>query len=117
MNKIMAFLGGAGIVLALAFVAVPVAKADTNILVDRNLMIGSNGANVVVLQGLLSELGYLNIPINVSMGFFGTLTQSALGRYQSSRNVSPSVGYFGPMTKMAMHEQFASRGWLAGLGW
>ena len=88
-----------------------------NILVDQDMSIGSTGQGVVVLQGLLSESGYLTVPAGVPFGYFGSLTKSALGRYQASLNVSPSVGYFGPATKIAMHNDFSPRGWLGILGW
>jgi len=121
MNKIkktFSFIVGTSLALALVSVtAIPFAQADTNILVGSNLTIGSTGQNVVVLQGLLSELGYLNIPAGISMGYFGSMTKSSLARYQQAQNVTPSVGYFGPVTKVAMHKDFSSHNWLALLGW
>ncbi|MDD5152841.1 MAG: peptidoglycan-binding protein [Candidatus Pacebacteria bacterium] len=99
-------------------VSVPQAKAaENNILVGSNLTIGSTGQNVVVLQGLMSELGYLDIPLGVSMGYYGTMTKNAVARYQAAQLVSPAVGYFGPITKNAMQTQFASHNWLTILGW
>ncbi|MBI5134390.1 MAG: peptidoglycan-binding protein [Candidatus Taylorbacteria bacterium] len=103
--------------LALIFIAAPAAHADTNILAGNDLTVGATGQGVVVLQGLLSEMGYLNIPSSVPMGYFGSLTKSALARYQTSESVSPAVGYFGPVTKIRMHQQFASHNWLTMMGW
>ena len=112
---------GASVLMALAFVvsiAAPSAMAQTqNILVGQNMSIGSTGDGVVVLQGLLSEFGYLSVPSSVPFGYFGALTASALGRYQASLNITPTVGYFGPTTKIAMHDDFSPRGWLSLLGW
>ncbi|MFA6601841.1 MAG: peptidoglycan-binding domain-containing protein [Candidatus Paceibacterota bacterium] len=109
---------GAGLAFTLAFVVgVPQARAESNILVSNNLTVGSTGQNVVVLQGILSELGYMNIPFNIPFGYFGPATRDALARYQASQGVSPAVGYFGSVTKIAMHQQFSSRGWLTLLGW
>lgn len=104
---------------ALFFVSVPSVYAYTspNILVGQDLTLGSTGQNVVMLQGLMSELGYLNVPKGVPFGYYGTLTKNAVSNYQSSRNVSPSVGYYGPMTKSSMHSDFSSHGWLSLLGW
>ncbi len=115
-------LVGASLVLALAIVFVfptKTAKASefTNILVGQDLTLGSRGENVVVLQGLLSELGYLNVPMGIPFGYYGTLTKNAVANYQSAKFVSPAVGYYGPRTKTAMHSEFASRGWLNMLGW
>lgn len=88
-----------------------------NILVDQNLTVGQTNQNVVVLQGLLSELGYLKVPAGIPFGYYGSLTKDAVARYQASMNVTPAVGYFGPLTKIAMHGDFTSRGYLRILGW
>jgi peptidoglycan hydrolase-like protein with peptidoglycan-binding domain len=100
------------------FVSVPQASAyEQNILVGQDLTIGSTGQSVVVLQGLLSELGYLNIPLGVPQGYFGAMTRDAVSKYQAARSVTPTAGYFGPITKVAMHQEFAAHNWLALLGW
>jgi peptidoglycan hydrolase-like protein with peptidoglycan-binding domain len=112
---------GAGLTLALAaafIVSAPQAKAaEVNIVAGQNLTIGSSGQSVIVLQGLLSEMGYLNVPAGVPFGYFGPLTQAAVGKYQSSINVAPTAGFFGSLTKVGMYNQFAPRGWLTLLGW
>ncbi len=92
------------------------AQVYPNVFVGRDLTLGSSGQDVVFLQGLLSEMGYLNVPISVPLGYFGSLTQSALAQYQAAIGVSPASGYFGSITKTAMTNAFASRGWLALLG-
>jgi len=91
--------------------------ATTNILVNENLSVGSTGQGVVALQGLLSEMGYLEVPTGVALGYYGPLTQKAVSRYQIDRRVYPSAGYFGPLTKVSMHQDFVSRGWLSLLNW
>ncbi|MEN9912880.1 MAG: trimeric autotransporter adhesin [Candidatus Parcubacteria bacterium] len=78
----------------------------------RDLSVGSRGTDVTDLQGLLSEQGYLQVPIGVPFGYFGSLTQSALSRYQASIGV-PSTGYYGPMTRARISEVFTSKGWMA----
>ncbi len=79
---------------------------------NMNLTIGSSNNDVIQLQGILSELGYLNVPAGVPLGYFGAMTKAALAQYQASLGV-PSTGYFGPMTRQQMANTFASRGWLA----
>lgn len=64
-----------------------------------DLTIGSTGASVVDLQNMLVAEGYLVMPAGVSMGYFGSLTQSALASYQAAMGISPAVGYFGPVTR------------------
>ncbi|MDP1625134.1 MAG: peptidoglycan-binding domain-containing protein [bacterium] len=80
-----------------------------------DLTIGSTGQEVVLLQGFLSELGFLVMPIGVPMGYFGELTgeltADALARYQTSVGV-PATGYFGPLTRIAVAAQFYQNGWI-----
>jgi peptidoglycan hydrolase-like protein with peptidoglycan-binding domain len=118
MNKIISVTG---VALALAFTVLVLAPkahaAEYNILANQDMAVGTTGQGVVVLQGLLSEFGYLNVPSGVPFGYYGSLTQSALARYQASLNVTPADGYFGPVTKNAMHTDFAPRGWLNLLNW
>jgi peptidoglycan hydrolase-like protein with peptidoglycan-binding domain len=119
MNKILISTGITFVFASALLVSVPQAKAAEypNITVGSNLSVGSVGQGVVVLQGLMSELGYLNVPAGIPFGYYGSLTQSAVARYQASQNVTPAVGYFGPMTKNAMRSDFAPHGWLGLLGW
>jgi len=65
----------------------------------RDLTLGSTGADVVSLQTFLVAQGNLVMPAGVSMGYFGTLTQSALASYQAANGIAPAVGYFGPITR------------------
>lgn len=113
---------GTGFVIILAavvFITAPQAKATEypNILVGPNMTLGSTGQGVVVLQGLMSEMGYLNVPMGIPFGYYGKMTQDAVSRYQSSTYVSPAVGYYGPTTKLSMYDDFARHGWLNLLGW
>jgi len=66
---------------------------------NTDLTIGSKGADVTSLQQFLVEKAYLQMPAGVSYGYFGPLTQAALGKYQASVGISPAVGYFGPITR------------------
>ena len=70
----------------------------------RNLTVGSTGDDVQVLQQYLNAQGYAvassgaGSPGNES-SYFGSLTKSALARFQAANSVSPAVGYFGPITR------------------
>lgn len=122
MNKITKFFAGVSVTSVIA-VAVLVSASHAkavelpNILVGPDLKVGSSNQNVVMLQSLLSELGFLNVPVGVPFGYYGPLTRAAVANYQARMNVSPAVGYYGPLTKMAMSSNFASRGYLRILGW
>jgi len=64
-----------------------------------DLTVGSTGAQVTALQTFLVSKGFLTMPAGVAMGYFGSLTKSALAAYQASVGISPAVGYFGPITR------------------
>jgi peptidoglycan hydrolase-like protein with peptidoglycan-binding domain len=120
MNKIKILGIGMTFVMGLVFLASASsvsAYESPNILVGQDLTLGSTGQSVVVLQGLMSELGYLNVPAGIPFGYYGTLTKNAVARYQAGMNVAPAVGYYGPVTKISMHSDFLSHGWLTLLGW
>jgi hypothetical protein len=67
----------------------------------RDLTIGSTGADVTCLQQALVAGGYLTMPTGVAMGYFGTLTQAAVSKWQAAAGVSPTAGYFGPKSRAA----------------
>lgn len=90
---------------------------EPNILIGPDLSLGSTGPHVVMLQGLLSELGYLTVPTGVPLGYYGSMTRGAVGKYQANLNVSPTAGYYGSLTKNAMRSDFRAHGWTKLLGW
>ena len=118
-RKTLAQTGLLLIIAGAMLISAPLAKAAIypNILVNQDLTLGSSNENVVVLQGLLSELGLLNVPVGIPLGYYGQLTKNAVARYQSSLGVTPAVGYYGPVTKTAMHADFSTHGYLKILGW
>ena len=50
------------------------------------------------LQTVLNADGYLTVS---PTGYFGSLTQRALAKWQADNGVTPAVGYFGPITRAA----------------
>ena len=107
----------ASVITLSAALALPISSAvaysgGPNIFTGPDMTIGSTGPYVTELQGLLSELGYLSVPQGIPLGYFGSMTQEALARYQATLGVTPAAGYFGPITKSAMSTSFASRGWV-----
>lgn len=56
----------------------------------RSLSIGAKGVDVAELQTVLIEKGFLIMPRGVSKGYFGTLTRTALVKYQVSVGLSPT---------------------------
>lgn len=71
---------------------------------DRDLTIGSTGADVMALQQFLNQNGY---PVASSgpgsagqeTDYFGLMTQAALAQWQAANNISPAAGYYGPITR------------------
>jgi hypothetical protein len=72
----------------------------------RDLTIGAQGLEVSRLQNFLRDAGFLVIPPGIGTGYFGSLTQSSLARYQNSvAQSSPNTkiernGYFGASTRL-----------------
>ncbi len=96
----------------LAFNTNTAQAAPFTLLGSPDMTLASTGYNVVELQGLLSELGYLQVPQGVPLGYFGPLTKAALGRFQLATGVYPSIGYYGTKTRQALQMYLNSRGWL-----
>jgi peptidoglycan hydrolase-like protein with peptidoglycan-binding domain len=68
----------------------------------NNLSLGSKGLEVTMMQDLLRSRGYLNTS---PTGYFGSLTKSAVIKYQSDNGITPT-GFVGPMTRGAMNKSF-----------
>ena len=64
---------------------------------DRNLFRGTKGEDVMNLQGFLFENGYYRE--GFITGYFGTLTKTAVMRFQKLNNISPVVEFVGPITR------------------
>ncbi len=80
--------------------ATPVSSATVSAYIfTSDLTIGSKGTAVVALQQILVKEGYLVMPAGVAEGYFGTLTQAALAKFQVANGISPAAGYFGPKTR------------------
>ena len=74
----------------------------------RDLSMGSRGDDVRALQVFLNNKGYLVAMTGAgSEGnettTFGSLTRTALARYQTGVGIAPAVGYFGPTTRAHVH--------------
>jgi len=65
----------------------------------RSLTMSSTGADVTCLQSYLVAQGHLVMPVGIAMGYFGSLTQAAVAKWQAANGVAPAVGYFGPISQ------------------
>ena len=63
----------------------------------RDLFRGKQGSDVTELQMYLSQNGFY--PEALITGYFGTLTQKAVMRYQKLNDIFPVAGYVGPLTR------------------
>ena len=68
-----------------------------------DLTIGSKGADVIALQDVLISKGFLTMPAGVAKGYFGTLTQGAVSKWQASAGITPAAGYVGPKSRAALN--------------
>lgn len=73
----------------------------------RSLGIGASGSDVIELQTFLEQRGLLQLPPGVVNGYFGALTASGLGMYQTSVGLS-AVGVLGPLTRVKINAELAS---------
>lgn len=64
----------------------------------RSLWLGSRGQEVVTLQTMLIERGYLKTE---ATGYFGFMTLQAVTKFQHANNISP-IGVVGPLTRKAL---------------
>ena len=63
------------------------------------LNVGSQGAEVTALQQYLAAKGFYSGPIT---GFYASLTETAVGKYQTAHGIDPA-GYVGPSTRAALN--------------
>ena len=68
------------------------------------LQVGSTGAQVILLQTLLTKLGDFNGSIT---GYYGSVTRTAVVIYQTSRGISPT-GTVGPQTRVSLNSDLSS---------
>ncbi len=79
----------------------PLAHAETCSVGMTDLTVGSTGAAVECLQKTLVAAGHLVMPAGVNYGYFGSLTQSAVAKWQTAKGIMPAAGYFGPKSRAA----------------
>ncbi len=92
------------------FVAPTFAATDSGDRIVSNSGIGSSGRAVIAIQRLLLQSGYLTIPANTNLGYFGGLTRSAVIAFQQANGIFPSSGFVGPLTREALNRLVDSSG-------
>jgi len=83
--------------------------------ITRDLTLGATGADVKQLQQFLNAQGYTVASSGAgSVGneteYFGSLTQTALGKFQAAKGISPAAGYFGPITRSYLSSMASTGG-------
>ncbi len=81
----------------------------------RDLTLGSIGADVQELQQFLNSHGAQIAASGAGSSgnestYFGSLTKSALSKWQAANGVSPASGYFGPITRAKIASMGGSTG-------
>jgi peptidoglycan hydrolase-like protein with peptidoglycan-binding domain len=85
-----------------AITAVPVVATGAQICFpfSRSLSVGVSGSDVTALQDYLGQQGYFNVS---STGYFGVLTNAAVGKWQAQNNIAAlnatGNGIFGPLSR------------------
>ncbi len=107
-DSLMAIITQLNLVIAGGTLASTPAPSVGAFTFTQNLTIGSTGNEVMQLQKFLNAKGYTVAASGAgSLGnessYFGTLTQSALAKYQAANGVVPSVGYFGVLSRASVH--------------
>lgn len=87
-----------------AYINTAKASTETNYIFNNNLTIGAKGNDVFSLQQFLIYKGFLRIV--TPTGYFGSLTKIALGKWQTSENISPAMGFFGPVSRAKINIKF-----------
>lgn len=64
---------------------------------ERDLMVGSQGEDVIALQKYLIAKGFA-IPAGPT-GYYGAQTKAAVAHWQALHNITPSIGYFGAKSR------------------
>jgi peptidoglycan hydrolase-like protein with peptidoglycan-binding domain len=86
-------------VFALSSISLTLAQTNSSSYTfTQNLTIGSSGADVIALQQLLINDGYLT-SVSTPTGYFGYGTQAALAKFQAANGISPATGYCGAKTR------------------
>lgn len=67
-----------------------------------DLTVGSHGQDVVELQNVLIEQGFLNAGLNT--GTFADLTKAAVIKYQKAHTIAPTSGFVGPLTRAELNK-------------
>ena len=88
--------------------AAPAATITASATFNRSLNVGTQGQDVAALQTALAQKGFLTMPPGVLMGIFGTVTRTAVAKYQVSEGLLPSVGFFGPQTRARLIAELES---------
>lgn len=81
-------------IVALAL-AVSVGASAEGYMFNKNLTVGSRGADVTALQTALG--------VTPATGYFGSITKAAVKAYQTSNNISPVSGFVGPLTRASLN--------------
>lgn len=76
----------------------------TGTLITKSLWLGSRGPEVLALQNLLIQEGYLRVE---ATGYFGGLTMSAVRKFQKDNSIT-AIGIVGPLTKKALNAKVTS---------
>lgn len=88
-------------------------SVSTGTTFTMDMTIGSSGSQVSALQQVLVSNGYLVMPSGVAMGYFGSLTKSAVMKWQAAYGV-PATGFVGPLSRAKLNGSAGATGTVPG---
>jgi hypothetical protein len=77
---------------------------STQTAITQDMTLGSRGADVVALQLFLENRGFLVVPPGIARGYFWTLTQQAVMKFQIANGMQPT-GVVDAKTRVAINAQ------------
>lgn len=80
--------------------------AISNTILSRNLDIGSQGSDVLLLKKFLISKGYLNV--SLASDVLDQYTKNAVAQYQTSMGILPADGSIGPITRANINSSLVS---------
>jgi peptidoglycan hydrolase-like protein with peptidoglycan-binding domain len=98
-NKAIFSLIAIPVALGLFFGTTSAHADSTMMMSSSDLSLGATGASVTTLQTFLVSKGYLTMPAGQAMGYYGTLTQAAVMKYQAAAGLAID-GIDGASTQM-----------------
>jgi hypothetical protein len=87
-------------------------SSSSDVVFTKNLFLGSNDAQVKLLQEFLNKKGYTVATeglgsVGQETNDFGPKTQAAVIKFQKANGITPTLGFFGPVTRALANTMYS----------